>query len=624
MASKRLLPSYSSDSDSDGHSPRTDTRAKRPRQHITDHTQPTVVTSPSSSRPTSVSDATSSAALPIHSHLARLSDELLVRILSYMDEKTLLHIAPVSKRFNRITADSQLWRPHYYRRFILARAHRIPGFKNSSRSAHYAANKSLRGEGSNRRTTAPAAPKDAASTTLIDAVDWKKQYRLRHNWARGTCEVEEVDVSDSDKETSYEGLKTLVKVADGLAVTVDSNRGLRAWDLRTRQIIAQVDIGVDEAYSQPTCLAVDGQRLYRDILDIAVGFLDGTFGVWMLDIRRKKLSRLYRHRHSFFGHLASIAYLHPYLMTATHVGYIALYTFEQHASAAPGAGSQKQATDDATQTLLDSIAAAAQGALTPGSTINNGDRLPAPTTLITLKSHSTKPPMTLSIRRMPNSVIASVAYTFNTVDGWSIGIQDIDINPSDMSKPEVVTSRVAYSLPTKSRSPAPSSEISPYRPTSSTSSSEPTQPDGPIRLCYSHPYLLATMPDNTLILYLCTFKTTSLSISPGLRLWGHTSGISDAEITPRGKAVSVSSRGDEIRVWDLEGRVGGSSVEVRPRQQRSNAGCCCQGECTNAGRAYQRADIGDRRNWVGFDDEMVIVLKEAQDGRESLMVYDFT
>jgi hypothetical protein len=147
--------------------------------------------------------------------------------------------------------------------------------------------------------------------------------------------------------------------------------------------------------------------------------------------------------------------------------------------------------------------------------------------------------------------------------------------------------------------------------------------DGPIRLCYSHPYLLATLPDNTLVLHLCTSTASTLSISPGIRLWGHTSGISDAEITPRGKAVSVSTRGDEIRVWELEGRVGGTSVEVRPRQPSDDA------ERHVKARDFSHtptvvADLDDKKNWVGFDDQMVVVLKEARDGRESLMVYDFT
>lgn len=134
-------------------------------------------------------------------------------------------------------------------------------------------------------------------------------------------------------------------------------------------------------------------------------------------------------------------------------------------------------------------------------------------------------------------------------------------------------------------------------------------------LCYTHPYLLATLPDNTLILYLCTTDVTSLSLSRGIRLWGHTSGIGDAEITSRGKAVSVSCRGDELRVWELEGRSGGRSVEIRASSGEGGA---------RDMRGLGETVWDDKRSWVGFDDEMVIVLKEAKSGRESLMVYDFS
>ena len=34
--------------------------------------------------------------------------------------------------------------------------------------------------------------------------------------------------------------------------------------------------------------------------------------------------------------------------------------------------------------------------------------------------------------------------------------------------------------------------------------------------------------------------------------------------------------------------------------------------------------IEDSKRWVGFDDEMVIVLKESGRGTQALMVYDFT
>ena len=440
-------------------------------------------------------------------------------------------------------------------------------------------------------------------------VDWKRQYKLRHNWARGKCAVEEVSVRDAVGDTAAQ--RTLVKVVEGFAVTADSASGLRAWDLRTRRPIAQIDMtqGIEEEV-EPMCVAVDEQGLANDLMDVIVGFGDGGFGIWRLDLKTKDLSRRYRHGGSSNGELVSVAYSHPYALTATTAGLISLYTFDR-----PAPEQGDEGTDDTETAESESIGS--DSTLKAESPDAERSGLSPPYLLTSLKSHTTRPPLALSIRKLVASASASIAYTFGSRDGWSIGIQEINIKPSSTSGPEVLSSRLAYTLPIETGSLTP--EPSPSR--SRPSGDSPTT--GPTTLCYSHPYLLATLPDNTLILHLCTSTSTSLSLSPGIRLWGHTSGISDAEITPRGKAVSVSTRGDEIRVWELEGRVGGNSIEVRPRQHTDDA----EGGSGNdkvPGLGLERPEWEDRRNWVGFDDEMVIVLKEARDGRESLMVYDFT
>lgn len=556
---------------------------------------------------------------PCKDVISRISDELLIRVLSYMNERVLLDMALVSKRFHAVASDSQLWRPHYYRRFILPRAHRIPGFKTarSSLDQHYSSKGSPSSGSAADSAAAPTWRKplstkrwNAAREQVVDRVDWKKQYRLRHNWARGRCAVEEVDVHEPAKKAvaAPPEWQTLVKVVEGIAVTADSLSGLRAWDLRTRQPIAQTSLESDHATRmRPSCLAVDDARLSSGKIDVAVGFEDGTSGVWRLDAHRNTLRLLFRQEKSFLGHLIAIAYGYPYLLTATQLGFIALYTCNKSSTdntSDPGDDTDNETTREAAQSE---------------DTDDEHVTLPPPYLLTSLKSHSTQGPLALSLRKNASSAVASIAYTFNTVGGWSIGIQDLDIRPSG-----AVTSRVASSLPTQIRSGYSSPSSSPLQ--RSTARFGMDTDDGPTRLRYSHPYLLATLPDNTLVLHLCTSTSTSLTISPGMRLWGHTSGISDAEITPRGKAVSVSTRGDEIRLWELEGRVGGRSVEVRPRPQEVEAGESDDerpsGSAPSTPSKMGRDD--GRRNWVGFDDEVVLVLKEASDGRDSLMLYDFT
>lgn len=489
---------------------------------------------------------------PSRDLISALPAELLVRIFSYFSETELLSVAPVSRRFHHVTCDKQLWRLHYLRRFILPRAHQIPGFKKSKSRKTPAIKDGLRNG-------------EKASSGAGGGVDWMKNYKLLHNWARGRCGVDEVKLQRKERLERTD--KTLVKIVEGLAITADASSGVIVWDLRTKSPVAQtrLDIPGLEADVAPTCLAVDDDRLLQGEMGIAIGFEDGSFGVWRANPTKQTCSRVSHHirnRHTL--EMEAIAYCYPYLVTASVDGSVSIWTIERPRQ--PGADH-------------------------------------APYLLRSLRSYTTRAPLTLSTRRVGTGFVASIAYTVDAVGGWCIGIQDFDIRPSlDSAHPEIIDSRICHTVASDAVS---SPNSSPERSTNSSSSSS-----GPIRLCYSHPYLLATLPDNTLLLHLVTTTSTSLSISQGIRLWGHTSGISDAEITARGKAVSVSARGDEIRVWELEGKVGGKSVEVRPRETDE------VDEWRGLGEWWKKK--------VGFDEEMVIVLKEAGDGRESLMVYDFT
>ncbi|UKZ74400.1 hypothetical protein TrVFT333_002067 [Trichoderma virens FT-333] len=573
-----------------------------------------------------------------------VSDELLLRIFSYVDEKTLLAAAPVSRQFYRVASDPQLWRGHYYRRFILPRANRIPGLKvkkpASAASPGQDQGQSQTPAGANSSSSSSANPGSMAPTTVDaepaepvkppfkpvdpadksshpkDLVDWKQQYRLRHNWARGLCEVRQVQVNPNFSLTPILERRTLVKVVDGLAVTVDLQAGLRAWDLRTQHSIAQTTTEThDGIHLVPTALALDGQRLEAGTLDIMLGFNDGTFGIWRLTVNEGRLAVLYRQDKSYVGRLTSVAYSYPYALTAAELGFISLYTFEtpapepeQTSAAGPSLhdGDTGYLSDDELSTLQ------------VGSQVDKSADLSNPFVLSSLKSDYSRQPLVLSLRQLKNSAVASIAYSFDTVGGWAIGIQNFDIRPSGSSKPDVITSRVAYTMPAETGALVTTAS---YRPKCPTCSNFPDlymddDEGGPTKLCYSHPYLLATMQDNTLVLFVVTATEKSFAISNATRLYGHTSGIADADVTPEGRAVSVSQRGDEIRVWDLEGRQNDVSVEVRPRQGRDS---------DDADDEEDSSDEAEhRRNWVGTDDQRVTVLRETADGRESLVTYDFT
>lgn len=121
--------------------------------------------------------------------LSALSDALLLRILAFLDERNTLVLSRVSKRFGRITSNSQLWQLHYYHRFILPRAHSIPGFLIAStrefENIHGGGQKYIRADRGSRRQEPAQGSKGIAMTNCpAGAVDWKEQFILRHGWAR--------------------------------------------------------------------------------------------------------------------------------------------------------------------------------------------------------------------------------------------------------------------------------------------------------------------------------------------------------------------------------------------------------------------------------------------------------
>ncbi|KAH7395920.1 hypothetical protein BKA64DRAFT_576780 [Cadophora sp. MPI-SDFR-AT-0126] len=502
----------------------------------------------------------------ILNHITKLSDELLIRILHLLPLPTLLRSQLVSHRFYRLSSDSQIWKNLYYDRFVLPRALRIPGIKNapprdealifSSRRSKWLSEEVLVNRGDGKRT------------------DWKGRYKLRHNWSRGVCEVREIRLREE------RSMGVLVRMAEGVVLTVDGEDGLRGWDLKGKGLIAKFGLEVGEV---PTCLAVDEQDGGVGGLGVAVGFEDGGWRIWRLDVKERRFVEGHRHPASSNGTLSAVAYAYPYLLTITEEQLLSLYSF------------------------------------TPI------DRPSEPRLLASLKSHTSWPPLSLSIRTTPTTLIASIAYTLRTyTSGYTVGLQELHLS---LTTGSVIFSRLTSALPQGFTSIlAPTSTSSPSRVSTSENSpagSSRSETSCPTSLSYSHPYILATHPDNTLTLYLCTSTASTLSITSGTKLWGHTSSVSSAEITPRGKAVSVSTRGNELRVWELEGGLGGSSAS----SNRDSAEWHVQRKESLDMRIGDHEDeMEGCRRWVGFDDEVVIVLKEGGGGagRQALMVYDFT
>ncbi|EUC38430.1 hypothetical protein COCCADRAFT_723 [Bipolaris zeicola 26-R-13] len=521
--------------------------------------------------------------------LSKLSEELLVRVLSFIPVPSLLVCQRVSKRFSRLSLDSELWKAAYYRTFVLPRASRIPGIKDSANPnrLHYSSRLSKWLEDG-------YLVKDGKET------NWKQQYRLRHNWTKGKCAVSEIVVAERPPDPPL-----LVMMSNSIVYAADSLSGLRAWSSKDdRELLASTELHV-EAYAPqlPISMAIDASGKEANEERVAMGFEDGSFSIYALKKDRKRFQTLFTHPPSTNGMLSALAYSSPYLLTMTEDHILSLYAFE--------------------------------------GTPNMHGALEAPKLLYSLRSHTAWPPVSLSLRMNATSMTAAIAYSLPTyLSGWTVGVQELILS----HKGELLESRLTTAADEHSFT------LSAYRsPTSrpvhssSDSARDASILNGPSRskptsMSYSHPYLLVAHPDNTLSLYLVRSTSSALSISSGNRLWGHTSSISGAHVGMRGKAVSVSRIGDELRVWDLEGGMNSSANRKRSRNgelsvriQPWKVGEADSQDDASGGESGLRFaldqgfdDSSVSRGWVGFDEQNVVVLREKSEGSQALVVYDFT
>jgi hypothetical protein len=531
----------------------------------------------------------------VEDRLSRLSDELLVRILSFGAIRTLLVCQRVSKRLNRISVDSELWKAAYYKQFVLPRASRIPGIKDAEASNHLRYSSKL-----------SKWLDDGHLVRRGQETDWKQQYRLRHNWSQGQCAVSEILVAERPLDPPL-----LVMMQNGLIFTADSISGLRSWSSKNgRELIASTALLKDgtEAPQLPTSMAIDSHEGIGGQHRVVVGFEDGSFTIYVLQTGRKSFVTLFDHPPSSTGMLSALAYASPYLLTMTEDQLLSIYTFAE--------------TDQ-------------------GCNVLNPPQL-----LYSLRSHTVWPPVSLSIRTTSTSMTAAIAYSIPTyLSGWTVGIQEMRLTHEG----QLIESRLAtaadenfHSLSGHRFASSPSTRSPSPHPGRTRETTLPTTPSTskPTSMSYSHPYLLVSHPDNTLSSYLVNSTSSTLKISPGTRLWGHTSSVSGAHVGMRGKAVSVSRLGDELRVWDLEGGTasatkrrsmnGELSVRVQPAKTLENSADVPDAESQRRSGLRLALDQGFddstvSRGWVGFDEQHVIVLREnLNEGSQALVLYDFT
>jgi hypothetical protein len=493
--------------------------------------------------------------------------------------KYFANFSRLCHRLQRLAGDSELWKEKYYARWVKPRALRIPGLRDTNAPS----------EAFRYSSKLAKWLDDGHLIQQGRSTDWKRQYRLRDNWWRGHCKVREVEVADPPAPP------VLVKIYQRITFTVDSKSGLRAWTMKTNpSLIASLpfdrDMNGPLAECGPTSLGVHSTVLRK--IDVSVGFEDGSFKIYQLGQGRFHLR--YTHAPSSNGATSAIALFYPYILTMAENQVLSLYRFSS--------------SDDRPEQLSD------------------------PQLLASLRSSCLFAPLSLSIRPSSGGLVASIAYAFARLSsGWSVGLQELRMTEDGEALNSRLTTPFEGEGTTFRSIKDQDSMISARSAASQPFVLHPQSMARPTALSYSHPYLLASLPDNTLMTYLVTSNADKLEIAPGRRLWGHTSSVSGVQVSDRGKAVSVSTRGNEIRVWELEDLLSTSfqrRTSVRIQAEKQDLGVITdainrRGDGLGLARNEMQAEWATRRTWVGFDEEQVVVLGE-QSRRQILSCYDFT
>ncbi|EFR03349.1 WD domain-containing protein [Nannizzia gypsea CBS 118893] len=553
--------------------------------------------------------------------LSALSDELLLHVLSFLSIPSLITCQRVSQRFAALAGDSELWKRKYYSRWVWPRARRIRQIRQGSTvkgSLDYSP------QVSNWFSHGPL-------TQVGEERNWKGQYRLQHNWSRGSCRVTEVEVAQRPVSP------VVVKLEHGIVFTADIENGLRAWSIKdTKTCLATVPYsGIwssDVGPGVPTAIAVTANNLKQGCFGVTVGFSNGGMVVYSFESLPDGGSTFelqLRHSDSAAEDAAitALASHKDFILAISEDNVLYLYQLYYDDSPLLNLGGNEKTKRKHSMRLIASLVA-----------------------------NSIQSPFSLSVRTTSTHAIASVSYTFPRIGcGWSVGIQELywSKDGGDLTSRLATTVDCQY-LGNKLSEPAADTQVKRPRQMMSTPGSSDhrspmafpslsyTQP--PTSLSYSHPYLLASHADNTLTMYLVVSTTDSLSIKTGRRLWGHTSAVSGVQVSSRGKAVSVSTKGDEIRIWELEemissraasktALIGDRSVQLSPEPRRSRTN-----PFSVLSRAVKRqvaamegvkgisseVTLSCIKGPVEFDDEQVVVLREHSLGTQLLGCYDFT
>ncbi|KAK9447122.1 uncharacterized protein V1518DRAFT_422269 [Limtongia smithiae] len=532
--------------------------------------------------------------------LQRCSNEAMLLIFSYLSSPDLAICSRVSRKFHSFANDEIVWKGLFYDTFIRPRTMR------AQRILSCAGLRKLRIEWFNR--TANTIPHQVLSSapslsTTMSGGEWKALFKLHHNWHKGRCSIGAFDVSHlashaASKAATVHTKATpedlVVRFSGKLIFTADAEHGLCAWT-NDGHLVSSTPVPKEYCDDK----AIDGERKSRfpygppsalyvhasnneqraketeknsgELLTVVVGFVHGGFAMYSMSTQGTdfKLLHIQRPRayceHQDLDPITSIVSEHPFVVTLSRLNRVEIYKFD-------------------------------------------ADAAEIASLIYTIRSHNITGPTTLSLRRArsTNVVYATIAYTHTCISsGWTVAVQEIKL---DDTSDNIVSLRAASSLPSSSSPASKRKTRFDYNHILWPSFSMPTS------LSYAHPFLLTSHADNTLAVYHVRSTASELSIGPGCRLWGHTSAVANVEVQDRGRAVSISQSGREMRVWDLEA----AAIEDVNKTQHA-----MESVRVVIDNYKDIDDEGRVGKFLGFDEEKVVVEQQRQRSR-MVMVYDFT
>ena len=528
-------------------------------------------------------------------YISKLSDELLLHVFHELPLEQILACQSVSQRWHHISTDSELWKRLYFIRFIKPRLAHIHS-RTRTRLASQA-------WWQNERTQTDDEPRK----------DWKRLFKIRHNWHRGRCVISEMDISQSpichgshkehlsmsfSKPPPMAAAVPLVQFDGKMFVAADKEVGLRAWDIDKMENGKHKLVGYrrfreyEEGWKlgAPSALGLDAKGKFSDIV---IGFDNGVTMILRLNandgpegqdfgftlrciLPPKQTPETIQH----------VAYSHPYLLTLDLDHNLHAYQFDASSSLSLG----------------------------------------PPRLLSTLRAQTLHGPCHLSLRKPregSETVTAAIAYSMPLFHGgWSVGIQEIEISAN--STGGMATTRLGICVPV-------SYELVVHSEQSVTHSTSNMPVASPTSISYSHPYLLTSHRDNTLTLYIARSTEKEITIGQPRRLWGHTTGVARAGVGGRGRAVSVSQIGGEVRVWELESMAVAVSKADIGLIESAVVGSVESVRVEDGWRVgkdlymeQQSLGIPTAVEWIGFDEEKVLVLTRDEERDKNVTLYDFT